>query len=61
MKKNKIILAATPAILASAALALSFSFPVNADSLIVSYAAVLALGVIVTVEYRIKWNWLFGR
>ena len=60
MKYKKIIQAATPAIIAAAALALSFSFPIKAASL-VGYGCVLALTVILAVEYRIKWKWLTGR
>jgi len=60
MKYKKILQAATPATIAAAALALSLSFPIKADSLLIGYGCVLALTVILAVEYRIKWKWLTG-
>jgi hypothetical protein len=59
MKKN--LLVAVPfGLLAVAALLLSFSSHVTAESLI-GYASVLALLALVVAEYRINWKRLFGR
>jgi hypothetical protein len=59
MKKEKIILAATPAILAAAVLLLSFAFPLNA-TVLVAYGCVLVLAAFIALEYRINWKQLFG-
>ncbi len=59
MNKEKIILAATPALIASAALLLSCRFPMNA-TVLVAYGCVLVLGAFIALEYRINWKRLFG-
>jgi hypothetical protein len=55
-----IILAATPAIIATAALLLS-SRSINADALVVGYSCVLGVGAVLALEYRLNWKRLFGR
>jgi hypothetical protein len=55
-----IVLAATPAIIATAALLLS-SRSINADTLVVGYSCVLGVGAVLALEYRINWKRLFGR
>jgi len=59
MKLEKIILAATPALLAAAVLLLSCRFPLNA-TVLVAYGCVLVLGAFIALEYRINWKRLFG-
>ena len=59
MKKN-IITAVPVALVAIAALVLSFRSPVPAETLI-GYAGVLVLLGIASLEYRISWKRLFGR
>jgi hypothetical protein len=58
--KTKIILAATPAILAIAALLLSFR-SINADTLVAGYFCVAGLIAIVAMDYRFNWKRLIGR
>ncbi len=60
MKTNMIILAATLASVAVAAVVLSFRSSVDADS-VIGYASVLALVGMAALEYRISWKRLFGR
>jgi len=57
---NKIVTAATPALIASAVLLLSFRFPMNA-TVFVAYGCVLALAAVLVIEYRVTWRNLFGR
>ena len=61
MKIQTIIRTATPAVISAAAILLSFRFPVKADSLLVAYGCVAALGVLLSVEYNLPWRRLFGR
>jgi|HubBroStandDraft_1064217.scaffolds.fasta_scaffold940815_2 hypothetical protein len=58
--KTKIILAVTPAILAIAALLLSFR-SITADNLVAGFFCVLGLGAIVALDYRLDWKKLIGR
>ena len=58
--KNNIISAVTPAILAIAAIALSFRY-VNASVLIGSYLCVAGVGVVMALDYRLNWKRLLGR
>ncbi len=60
MKTNMIILAATLASVAVAAVVLSFRSSVDAES-VIGYASVLALVGMAALEYRISWKRLFGR
>jgi len=57
---NAIIRAAAPAILAIAAILLSFR-SLTADTLIAGYFCVLGLGVILATDYRVSWRRLNGR
>ena len=58
--KTKIILAVTPAILAIAALLLSFR-SVSADNLAAGFFCVAGLGAVVALDYRLDWKRLIGR
>jgi hypothetical protein len=58
--KTKIILAVAPAIIAIAALLLSFRSS-NADSLFAGYFCVVGLGAVAALDYRVNWKRLFGR
>jgi len=55
-----IILAATPAILAIAALLLSFR-SITADNLVAGSFCVLGLGAVAALDYRVDWKRLFSR
>jgi hypothetical protein len=55
-----IVLAVTPAIVATAALLLS-SRSINADTLVVGYSCVVGIGAVMALEYRLNWKRLFGR
>lgn len=58
---NKNILIAVPvALVAIAALVLSFRSPVTAETMI-GFASVLGLLGVASLEYRISWKRLFGR
>jgi hypothetical protein len=58
--KNNIIRAVTPAIIAIAAILLSFrSF--NTASLVAGYFCVLGLGAVMALDYRVNWKRLIGR
>jgi hypothetical protein len=58
--KTNIIRAATPAIVAIAAILLSFrSF--TADTLFAGYFCVVGLGAILVLDYRLSWKRLFDR
>ena len=58
--KINIIRAATPAIVAIAAILLSFrSF--TADTLVAGYFCVVGLGAILALDYRVNWKRLFSR
>jgi hypothetical protein len=59
MKKN-IIVAVPVALVAIAALVLSFRAPVSPES-VIGYASVFALLGVAALEYRISWKRLFGR
>ena len=53
--KTNIIRAAAPAIIAIAAILLSFrSF--TADTLVAGYFCVVGLGAIMALDYRVSWN-----
>lgn len=58
--KNKVLLAVIPGVIVSAALLLSFRFPVTADA-IVGYLSVLTLLGVAALEYRLNWKRLLGR
>jgi hypothetical protein len=53
MTITKILVAATPAILAAAAIALSFRHPIRASEAI-AYGAAFGLGAIMVLEYGFK-------
>jgi hypothetical protein len=55
-----IILAATPAILAIAALLLSFR-SVTADNLFAGVFCLAGLGAVLALDYRVDWKRLFDR
>jgi hypothetical protein len=58
--KTNIISAVTPAILALAAIALSFRY-VNASVLIGSYLSVAGVGIVLALDYRLNWRRMIGR
>jgi hypothetical protein len=58
--KTMIIRAVTPAIVAIAAILLSFRF-LNADSLVAGFLCVVGLGAVVALDYRVNWKRWFGR
>ena len=58
--KYTIIRAATPAIIAIAAILLSFRY-INADSLFAGYFCVVGLGAVMVLDYRVNWKRWFGR
>lgn len=58
--KKSIILAVPVALVAIAALVLSFRSPVPAET-VIGYVGVLMLLGIASLEYRISWRRLFGR
>jgi len=58
--KTKIILAVTPAILAIAALLLSFR-STNAATVGAGLFCVAGLGAVTTLDYRLNWKQLIGR
>ena len=60
MKTNKVILAAIPGLIATAALVLSVRSQVD-PALLVGYGAVLALLGVAALEYRINWKRVLGR
>jgi hypothetical protein len=60
MKNNRLIEAVIPGVIAIAAIALSLSSPVNADTLI-GYGSVLALLGVAALDYRIRWKRVLGR
>jgi hypothetical protein len=55
-----IILAATPAILAIAALLLSFR-SITADNLFAGVFCVAGVGAVAALDYRVQWKRLFDR
>jgi len=55
-----ILLAATPAIIAIAALLLSFR-SITADNLFAGFFCVVGLGAVAALDYRLNWKRLFGR
>lgn len=58
---NKTILTAVPlSLTAVAALVLSLSLPLTAES-VIGYGSVVALLAVFALEYRITWKRLFGR
>ncbi len=59
MKKN-IISAVTPAIIALAAILLSFR-SINVDSLFAGFFCVVGLCAIMALDYRVSWKGWFGR
>jgi hypothetical protein len=60
MKTNLLILAALAGIAASAAVLLTFRFPVSAE-FAAGYASVIALLGLGALEYRVTWKRLIGR
>lgn len=60
MKYNGLIKAAIPGVIAIAAIALSLSSPVNADTLI-GYGSVFALLGVAALDYRVRWKRVLGR
>jgi hypothetical protein len=58
--KTNIILAVTPAILAIAALLLSFR-SIRADNLAAGIFCIAGLGAVVALDYRVDWKRLIGR
>jgi hypothetical protein len=58
--KNIIIRAVTPAIIAIAAILLSFR-SLNADSLVAGFFCVVGLGAVAALDYRVNWKRWFGR
>lgn len=58
--KTNIIRAVTPAIIAIAAILLSFrSF--NVDTLVAGYFCVVGLGAVLALDYRLNWKRWFSR
>ena len=60
MKNDKLVRTAIPSAIAAAALLLSLCSPFKA-SILVAYGAAGALGVLLSLEYRLPWRRLFGR
>jgi hypothetical protein len=58
--KNYIVRAVTPAIIAIAAILLSFR-SLNADSLFAGYFCVVGLIAVMALDYRVSWKRWFGR
>lgn len=58
--KSIIIYAVTPAILASAALLLSFR-SLSSVNLVAGYSSVAGVLAVMALEYRVKWKRLLGR
>ncbi len=58
--KNNIISAVTPAILAIAAIVLSFRY-LDTSALVAVYLCLLGIGVIATLDYRLNWKRMLGR
>jgi len=60
MKTNIIIKAAAPAIIAIAALLLSFR-SMTAGAVIAAYFCVIGLGAVMALDYRLDWKRPFSR
>jgi hypothetical protein len=60
MNQNKIVRAATPAIIALAAILLFARLPISADTIIGIFTAIFVTAV-VSLEYGLNWKRLFGR
>jgi hypothetical protein len=58
--KTTLVSAATPAILAIAAIVLSFRY-MSASALFAGYFCVAGIAAIAAVEYRLNWKRFFGR
>jgi hypothetical protein len=58
--KTNIIRAATPAIIAIAAILLSFR-SLNASALVAGYFCVVGVGAVMALDYRVDTKRLFGR
>ena len=58
--KNTIVTAATPAILAIAAIVLSFRY-MSASALFAGYFCVAGIAAVAAVEYRLNWKRFFSR
>ena len=58
--KTKIILAVTPAILAIAAILLSFRY-LNASVVLAGIFCVAGVGAVLALDYRVTWKRLFSR
>jgi hypothetical protein len=58
--KTNIISAVTPAILALAAIVLSFRY-LDTSALVAVYLCLLGIGVIATLDYRLDWKRMLGR
>lgn len=60
MKTKNLVIAATPAILAIAALLLSFR-SLNADNVVAGIFCVAGLAAVIALDYRLSWKRLFDR
>jgi hypothetical protein len=58
--KTNIVSAVTPAILAIAAVLLSFR-SLSADELFAGYFCVAGVGAVMALDYRVSWKRLLGR
>ena len=58
--KTKIILAVTPAILAIAAILLSFRY-LNASVVLAGFFCVAGVGAVLALDYRVSWKRFFSR
>ena len=58
--KTNIISAVTPAILAIAAIVLSFRY-LDTSALVAVYLCLLGIGIIATLDYRLNWKRMLGR
>ena len=60
MNQNKTVRAATPAIIALAAILLFVRFPISPDA-IAGVATLIFVSAVVALEYGLNWKRLFGR
>jgi hypothetical protein len=58
--KTTLVSAATPAVLAIAAIVLSFRY-LDASALAAGYFCVAGIGAIAALEYRVSWKRFFSR
>jgi hypothetical protein len=57
--KTNIISAVTPALVAFAAIVLSFRY-LDTSALVATYLCVLGVGIVATLDYRLNWKRVFS-